>query len=70
MKKYAVLLVRETSLNPLTQETTRRREQKLQLYAHNEQAAHLEAVRLCTLPMGGERVQVFIDGHVHVDERL
>jgi hypothetical protein len=70
MKKHSVLLVKETALNLLTQETMKRREQQFHLYADSEQAAHLEANRLCTLPLDGQQVRVFIDGKEHSDERL
>ena len=69
MKRYSVMIVKEAAVNSLTQESMKRREQNFQLYADSEQAAHLEANRLCTLPMGEATTKVFIDGKEHLDER-
>lgn len=70
MKRYSVVVVKESGVNPLTQEVTKRAEQGFQLYADSKQKAHLEAHRLCTLRFDVVTSRTFIDGEEHFDERL
>lgn len=68
MKRYSVVVVKEAAVNALTQEPTKRMEQSFLLYADSKQKAHLEAQRLCTLPMGGAKSRTFVDGEEYREE--